>query len=455
MGSYEVPRVDVNKTGWGPTQLPEQYMDIPYAPFNRNDKLGKVADFVSTYNNRSGRYVRDPSGVNADFQYRHDTVEDASFQLVDTAKTTRHRTIDRIRPTWNQQRFGARYSQNHRGRGAPPAEVRGTHQTGQLQMKGQQKHNKRWDRFNNARRAYTSRRRDDVKTDRLATVRIQADWRLVDEFDLQQLTKLQANIPTAEDIRFCGSLLEYDTNFDRMTSKSSKRLSRYDDREFFYVTTNADPVIEELAMEKEATVFATDAILAHLMACTRSVLPWDIVVHKVNNMIFFDKRDQSTFDFLTVNENAAESPSSDDRDSINHPDRLSLEATMINQNFSQSLMKTDSSFVKTFEHPNPFADEETKPAAIAYRYRKLDLGTETLIVRCEINGVSRKRGKEEYISTYALNEWDPKVSGNVEWRTKIDTQVRHSVATHFLSLMMFQNIYAILKAVQLHATEAI
>lgn len=42
-------------------------------------------------------------------------------------------------------------------------------------------------------------------------------------------------------------------------------------------------------------MFATDAILATLMSCTRSVYSWDIIVQRVGSKLFFDKRDNSDF----------------------------------------------------------------------------------------------------------------------------------------------------------------
>lgn len=47
------------------------------------------------------------------------------------------------------------------------------------------------------------------------------------------------------------------------------------------MTTTDDPVMEKLAVEGKGNVFATDAILAHLMASPRTIYPWDIVVQKV------------------------------------------------------------------------------------------------------------------------------------------------------------------------------
>lgn len=47
------------------------------------------------------------------------------------------------------------------------------------------------------------------------------------------------------------------------------------------MTTTDDPVIEKLTVEGKGNVFATDTILAHLMASPRTIYPWDIVVQKV------------------------------------------------------------------------------------------------------------------------------------------------------------------------------
>ena len=76
-------------------------------------------------------------------------------------------------------------------------------------------------------------------------------------------------------------------------------------------------------------VYATDAIIATLMTCTRSVYPWDVVVIRKGSLLFFDKREKSNFDMLTVNENASEPP----QDYFN----LSSEATLIDRYFSQQV----------------------------------------------------------------------------------------------------------------------
>lgn len=53
--------------------------------------------------------------------------------------------------------------------------------------------------------------------------------------------------------------------------------------------------------------------------------------------LFLDKRDNTEFDLLTVNETSLEPPQ-DDTNSLNSPRNLALEATFINHNFSQQVI---------------------------------------------------------------------------------------------------------------------
>lgn len=91
-----------------------------------------------------------------------------------------------------------------------------------------------------------------------------------------------------------------------------------------------------LAGEDVARVFITDSLLTTLMCAPRSVYSWDIVVTRAGDKLFFDKRDGSNLDLLTVAETAPD-PLPEDKDSINGVQQLSLEATAINQNFSQQV----------------------------------------------------------------------------------------------------------------------
>jgi translation initiation factor 3 subunit D len=91
-----------------------------------------------------------------------------------------------------------------------------------------------------------------------------------------------------------------------------------------------------LASEDAGRVFMTDSVLTTLMCSTRSVYSWDIVVTRAGDKLFFDKRDSSGLDDLTVAETAPESVA-EEKENINGVQLLSREATAINQNFSQQV----------------------------------------------------------------------------------------------------------------------
>lgn len=47
MVAFEVPQVAANDSGWGPTDVPEQLDGVPYAPFGKGDRVGRVSDFTA------------------------------------------------------------------------------------------------------------------------------------------------------------------------------------------------------------------------------------------------------------------------------------------------------------------------------------------------------------------------------------------------------------------------
>ncbi len=369
--------------------------------------------------------------VNELFQYKYDQEENAEFELVDTVKVSSHKgRFGGGRGRW-QGRGGARGARTDRGgrghrgeeKSTAPVQLRSIKDRATAQPQGK----KKWNALRkNDRRPYQRRHQ---RSDRQASVKVQTDWQLVEEYDLPALNKFTCDVPTVEDLQWCGYLDAYNQSNEFITGRHAKKLMRSENKQFYFVTTTADPVIEKLAVEGQGKVFATDAILAHLMSSSRTVYPWDIVIQKVNNTIFFDKRDNSQFDFLTVNETAFDPPvASDDPENINNPDRLSLEATMVNQNFSQQILE-DSTNRKTYEAPNPFFDPDdaesgAEPASVAYRYRQFRFADGlTLVARCELHGfVEKKSGNKELMTTYALNEWDSKLAHAHEWRQKIDSQ---------------------------------
>jgi len=171
------------------------------------------------------------------------------------------------------------------------------------------------------------------------------------------------------------------------------------------------------------------------MASTRSVNSWDILIRKEGDNIFLDKRPLSRLDFVSVNENAgsqwAEAAAAEPKESVNHPDHLTTEATAINHNFAQQLLSAPANAEKppphVFDKPNPFLSSLNKgsePASVAFRYRRWKLpGGVSLVARTSLNGfVEKKDGESAYVLSKALNEFDSKLAGSVDWRQKLELQ---------------------------------
>ena len=418
--AFFVPIVNDNPEGWGPVGVPEEFENIPFAPFSKSDKLGKASDWSvqSNYPNRQFQSSRfQGQTVNSAFTYHH-TEDEESFQVVDNKPNYKPKNY--LRKNYNQNNKNRQTPQN---RNVPnqlnPSAARQSQQNKNKNQKNRWVRNNQW----TPGRGY-----DNLRLKRESSVDIRPEWKVREEIDLSSLSKLTIEeVPTPEDLITCGSLEYYDKQFERVSTQSGKLLERYE-RTFFKVTTTDDPIIRNLSMKNEGNVFGIDAIICLLMACPRSVYSWDVVVQRVGSKLFFDKRENSQFDYLTVNETALDPPA-DEKDPINSPGSLAQEATVINQNFSQQVLLRDVKPYK-FPEPNPFQTAGEDVASVAYKYRRWKLSEKiNVIIRSEIDGVVEVQGGQElFLTIKALNEFDPKGSG-VDWRQKLDTQRGSILAT--------------------------
>jgi len=413
---FEPPVIQDNPTGWGPNSIPMQFKDMPYQPFSKSDRLGKVSDWTgATYQDRRhiNKYQSQFQG-GQQYSYYHDE-DESSFQLVDTARVTkpaygRGRGRGGFRGRWNTFKP------------TQATQLQTLTKAQKIKERDRQRQVRKWQKQQAGRQNY--QRQAPIKS-REASVTVKADWLVIEEMDFPRLIKLALpSVNEPDDLVQAGSLEYYDKAYDRVNVKTEKPLQRID-RIFHTVTTTDDPVIRKLVKaEPKANVFVTDAILATLMCATRSVYSWDIVVDKIGGKIFFDKRENTEFDLLTVSETSSEPPQ-DEGSSHNSPRNLALEATFVNHNFSQQVLKTGEERYK-FEQDNPFvdADEDGEVASVGYRYRKWELGNNLVLVsRCEVDAAQQGPNNEtQFFNIKALNEWDSRYSGGVDWRQKLDTQ---------------------------------
>ncbi|PPD66356.1 hypothetical protein GOBAR_DD36763 [Gossypium barbadense] len=431
VGVFEVGAVPFNPDGWGPpdsaaaasitTTLP---LHVPFAPFSRSDKLGRIADFTRSFpssnanpsNRPSSRHgAGNPADSPFDFSLDVDAFplanpkDDSSFRLVDAKPPPR----PKFGPKW-------RFNQNR-----PQLPQRRDEEV-EARKREAEKERARRDRLYNLNRSNQNQQRREAAIFK-SSVDIQPEWNMLDQIPFSTFSKLSFSVPEPEDLLICGALEYYDRSFDRITPKNERRLERFKNRNFFKVTTTDDPVIRRLANEDKATVFATDTILSTLMCAPRSVYSWDIVIQRVGNKLFFDKRDGSQLDLLSVHETSQE-PLPEAKDDINSAYSLSVEAAYINQNFSQQVLVRDGNKV-SFDESNPFANEGDEVASVAYRYRRWKLDNDMhLVARCEVQSVVDVNNQKSFLTLNALNEFDPKYSG-VDWRQKLETQRGAVLAT--------------------------
>ncbi|CAF0787536.1 unnamed protein product [Rotaria sp. Silwood1] len=418
---FQAPVVIDNKDGWGPTEDTFQYKDMPYQPYSKGDQLGKIADWTGTIygDKRINNRYRSQFGVGVGmYQYIHEDDEN-TFQLVDSTRLPKPAYQKRTR--FQQNRFRQQQNQNNRF-----AQMQKTFTGPQKKSKtmknlemDQMRQMRKWQKqFGNR----TDPRQHQQAKQREPSVRVREDWQVIEEIPFTSLAKLSLpNVNEPEELSVWGSLEYYDKRYDRITTKSEKKLIMVN-RLIHKITTTKDPVIRQIC-KTHGNVFATDAIISTLMCCTRSVYPWDIVVDKLGTRLFFDKREDSTIDMLTVNETANEPPPEDG--TMDSAKSLGMEAVFINHNFAQQVLKMNEERYK-FPNPNPFIqpDEENEAASVAYRYRSWDLGNNLkIVIRCEQDCVQiGPNGEEQSVNIKALNEWNPKIGSGLDWRTKLDMQ---------------------------------
>ncbi|KAH7835934.1 hypothetical protein Vadar_031227 [Vaccinium darrowii] len=428
MVGFNVGSVPFNSDGWGPPEsssplLPNHPSNVPFAPFSRSDKLGRIADWTRTNYNYNNNQSRNPNRNPTDSAF--DFTGDDSFGTGLTAADddSTFRLVDGKPPP--RPRFGPRWRFNHHHNRNQLPQRRD--EEVEAKKREAEKERARRDRHyhQNHRSGGNHQRREAAAFK--SSVDIQPEWNMLDQIPFSTFSKLSFSVPEPEDLILCGGLEFYDRSYDRVAPKNSRPLERFKNRNFFKVTTTDDPIIRRLANEDKATVFATDSILSTLMCAPRSVYSWDIVIQRVGNKLFFDKRDGSQLDLLSVHETSQE-PLPESKEDINSAYSLSVEAAYINQNFSQQVLIRDGNKV-AFEEGNPFANEGEEVASVAYRYRRWKLDSDMyLVARCEVQSVVEVNNQRSFLTLNALNEFDSKYSG-VDWRQKLETQRGAVLAT--------------------------
>ncbi|KAJ5528392.1 hypothetical protein N7513_012551 [Penicillium frequentans] len=443
-----------SEDSWGPSSTADNMLNgVPYAPFSKGDKLGRMADWTAESKDRErqgrqqyNRNFRDQQvyGAGSTSLFTVQAAEDeSSFSVVDNTRTSTKRTFGRGGGTVFRGRGqrGGVAGQRGGGRG-------GFQRAGGGRGQGDRSYDSRGNRGGRGGRRFGWRDYDKPQRTREASVNVRPEWQMLEEVDFNRLSKLNLETPEGEDLDSYGFLHYYDRSYDRPPVKNAERRLQALERAAYNVTTSQDPIIHELAEKDQATVFVTSDILSMLMCATRSVYSWDIVITHQGNKIFFDKRPGASMDLVSVNENAQDAPleiseASGKQEQINTPGALAMEATFINHNFALQTVTESEDAKISFAQPNPFYNEaeETDPlASKGYKYRRFDISLERdeeplqLIVRTEVDAVMKSPtgGPDQQLIVKALNEFDSKAIGSggaLDWRSKLVSQRGAVIAT--------------------------
>ncbi|OLY81172.1 Eukaryotic translation initiation factor 3 subunit D [Smittium mucronatum] len=454
---FQLPKILDQPTSWGPPDSlsTADFNDIPYAPFSKFDKIGKAADWAADQprdgqdqrGRQRARQTRDQNfqayGSNASSAFAYQQAEeDASFSLVDN-RSAAAKKASLYKATGQKQKFT---------RGADKTGRRGMQRLG-----GNFVPNKGGNRFNqgqggNFRKRFGYNDYKRMQGTRFASIEVAKDWVLDQDLDFVRLNKLSFEVPNSKDFGTYGSVPTFNSRFERTVSMKNpvvltkKSSIRYD------VTASEDPIFNQLANENKATVFVTDVVLSALMASTRSVYPWEIIINRVGDKLFLDKRSGGSLDFFTVNENAAEPPleSAEKDNNINSASFLAVEAVEINSRILTQVVNPNERI--SCENPNPFNEAETETDGAedngCYKYRlfnmnarvsedqQMDVDEETdenciMAVRTQMDAVL-DGNIEKPVMVRALNQFDIRAvgaGGALDWNTKLDSQRGAVVAT--------------------------
>lgn len=250
MSAFNLPPVSDSQSGWGPVSLSSQFRDIPYAPYSKADKLGRIADWSApegtqgkdgrgaTGDQRGGRsnfrnfrgilryyatfvctlmhhgrsfyrqglcinqysfngiagsdnYVPFGSNAASAFNYQH-TEDEASFSVVDNRSTAQKKTTG-FKSASNQRsgRGGFRQQGQQRGQFQRLGTNRGGFGGARQQQGGQR----------GGRRGYGNwRDYDRNQRVRDASVKVGSDWTMLEEIEFSRLNKLQFEVDDPEEM---------------------------------------------------------------------------------------------------------------------------------------------------------------------------------------------------------------------------------------------------------------
>jgi translation initiation factor 3 subunit D len=387
---------------WGPDPnfVFEQYKNLPFAPFNKLEKIGKFCD-ISNPGTKLNAQSSAITNVPMDD-------EEGEFTIVETKIA-------------QKPKYKLPYARRKPQIG--PGQLRPTYPT--YQPRGGAKP------FNKNARHYPHRVQV-MRTKFKDNAGVQADWEYIIDANKTNFDKTPVTNVKVTDIAIAGKIGEYDKSWDGKINPKKNVPFSLPPTISFGAGPRSDRFIQELVEKDRATsdtiIYATDTILSTIMTVKNSVFPWDITVVKEGNQLFLEpsleKNKANYIDILTVNENTANDLPEDEKEML----KLCIESTNVNKKFIE--ISTKGTEVKEFGD-GKYPSIEV-PDRKVYRYRKWTLDNRLhVVVRSEIDAYAKEGDNITFVKVCALNECQPQLSWKENYELKegalISTELRNNL----------------------------
>jgi len=134
---------------------------------------------------------------------------------------------------------------------------------------------------------------------------VKPEWEVIQEFSQQRFQKLPGFEPADLGVKATlGRIYQFENNWNKARAQKPIKIPHFDG-ELLSEDLFDDPIFERFAKEGIAQVFMTDVAAAAIMCASKAVFSWDLVLKKVQNFIFIQKRDEENIlDWQTVAETA-------------------------------------------------------------------------------------------------------------------------------------------------------
>jgi translation initiation factor 3 subunit D len=158
-----------------------------------------------------------------------------------------------------------------------------------------------------------------------------------------------------------GQIRGFDTAWDRVRYNKPKKIPAFKGEQGNKLIIQ-DPIIQQLAQDGKAQIFASDTAAAALMTSCKAQYPWDLSIKKFSTdestFLFIDKREEENMlDWQTVSETASIEFQPFDEDGVNGVRQLMIEAARASTNYL-SAVQSQTLQPKVMDEEDPYLEDE-------------------------------------------------------------------------------------------------